>query len=86
MTNGHTSPPLLKLAELPLMKVSANDVAPARECVAQRKFVGQEAERAIEVLHGELVMQPASREAFVSEHAFDAERRLEYGIVLLRTA
>ena len=41
MTNGHTSPPLLKLAELPLMKVSANDVAPARECVAQRKFVGQ---------------------------------------------
>ncbi|XRB21381.1 hypothetical protein RI054_27g112300 [Pseudoscourfieldia marina] len=70
MTNGHTS---IKLAELPLMKVSANDVAPARECVAQRKFVGQEAERAIEVLHGELVMQPASREAFVSEHAFDAD-------------
>ena len=50
MTNGHTSPPLLKLAELPLMKVSANDVAPARECVAQGKCVGQEAERAIEVL------------------------------------
>ena len=46
MTNGHTSPPLLKLAELPLMKVSANDVAPARECIAQRKFVGHFVERA----------------------------------------
>ena len=86
MTNGHTSPPLLKLAELPLMKVSANDVAPARQCVAQRKFVGQEAERAVEVFHCQLVVEPASRKAFVSKHALDAERRLEHGIVLLRPA